>query len=147
PTRAKRNTHRRGCAMARSDNLHDLPRDLPVPVDDGACRHLSGLTAPAVTLPATSGGAVDLRAAARDKAVLFCYPRTGRPDVDPPPGWNQIPGARGCTPQTCAFRDRSAEFARLGVRVFGVSTQSPEDQREAAERLALPFPLLSDIHL
>jgi len=76
--------------------------------------------------------------------VVYIYPRTGRPDVDPPTGWNQIPGARGCTPQSCAFRDHHAELAALGARVFGLSTQTTDYQKEAAERLHLPFPLLSD---
>ena len=76
--------------------------------------------------------------------MVYIYPRTGRPDVDPPTGWNQIPGARGCTPQSCAFRDHHAELAALGARVFGLSTQTTDYQKEAAERLHLPFPLLSD---
>jgi len=79
--------------------------------------------------------------------VVYCYPRTGEPDVEVPPGWNEIPGARGCTPQSCAYRDHHDEFLALGTRVFGLSTQAPEEQREAAGRLKLPFPLLSDLKL
>lgn len=79
--------------------------------------------------------------------VVYCYPRTGKPDEDPPPGWNEIPGARGCTPQACAFRDHYRELEALGAQVFGLSAQSSEDQREAAGRLHLPYELLSDEEL
>jgi peroxiredoxin len=117
---------------------------LPVPEDDGAARHLSGLRMPSTTLAATDGSSVDLSSLA-GRAVVYAYPRTGRPGEPNPDGWEAIPGARGCTPQTCAFRDHFAELQALGVRrLFGLSTQSTEYQREAAERLHLPFPLLSD---
>jgi len=129
--------------MARSDDLHALPPDLPVPVDDGACAHLPGMRLPAVALTSTAGRRVDL-AALPGRVVVYCYPRTGKPDEDPPPGWNEIPGARGCTPQACAFRDHYRELEALGAQVFGLSAQSSEDQREAAERLHLPYELLSD---
>ena len=76
--------------------------------------------------------------------VLFCYPRTGRPDEELPPGWDEIPGARGCTPETCGFRDRDQQFADLGARVLALSIQDGAYQREMAERLELPFPVLSD---
>jgi peroxiredoxin len=132
--------------MPRSDDLHRLPDNLPVPVDDGACAHLVGLSIPSLTLPATSGGRVDL-ASLDGRTVVYAYPRTGRPDQDIPPGWNEIPGARGCTPQSCAFRDHYAELQALGVRVFGLSTQDTDYQREAKERLHLPFDLLSDANL
>jgi len=132
--------------MARSDNLYELPKDLPVPVDDGACDHLPGIRIPSLPLMSTAGRLVDL-AALRGRTVLYCYPRTGRPDRDPPQGWNEIPGARGCTPQSCAFRDHHRELQGLGARVFGLSTQSAEYQKEAAERLHLPFELLSDSEL
>ncbi len=124
--------------------LTELPPGLPVPTDDGAAAHLPGTHLPPVTLPATDGSAVDLAGLA-GRIIVFCYPRTGRPG-DPPlvDDWDLIPGARGCTPQSCAFRDLSAEFQTLAVRVFGLSAQSTEYQREAAERLHLPFPLLSD---
>lgn len=129
--------------MPRSDDLYSLPPDLPVPVDDGAADHLRGARLPAVALPATSGGPVDL-SALTGRTVLYCYPRTGRPDEAPIAGWNEIPGARGCTPQSCAFRDHHRELAGLGAAVFGMSTQPTGAQREAAARLHLPFPLLSD---
>lgn len=133
-----------------SATAHDptlLPDDLPVPVDDGAGAHLRGRELPALSFPATSGGTIDLRAASAGTFVLYLYPRTGRPGVDPPTGWNEIPGARGCTPQACAFRDHHDELARLGASVAGLSSQATEHQREAAERLHLPFPLLSDPEL
>jgi peroxiredoxin len=129
--------------MTRSDDLYQLPADLPVPIDDGACDHLVGLRIPLVALPSTSGRLVDLFAL-MDRTVLYCYPRTGRPDVEPPAGWNDIPGARGCTPQACAFRDHYQELRALGADVFGVSTQDTGYQREAVSRLHLPFELLSD---
>jgi peroxiredoxin len=130
--------------MARSDDLYALPPDLPKPTDDGACDHLPGCRLPAIALAATDGTTVDL-AVLPGRSVVYCYPRTGRPDQEVPPGWNAIPGARGCTPQSCAYRDHHAELAALGARVFGLSTQEPAYQREAAERLHLPFPLLSDV--
>jgi peroxiredoxin len=132
--------------MARSDDVYVLPGSLPTPVDDRACAHLTGLRLPAVALPSTEGREVDL-VAHTGKSIIYCYPRTGRPDVEPPPGWNEIPGARGCTPESCAFRDHAAELRALGARVFGLSTQTTEYQRDAAERLHLPFELLSDATL
>jgi peroxiredoxin len=132
--------------MTRTDNLYQLPDDLPVPVDDGACDHLLGLAVPSIALAATSGGSVEL-AALDGRTVVYIYPRTGRPDQEVPTGWNEIPGARGCTPQSCAFRDHHAELQALGARVFGLSTQDTEYQREAVERLHLPFDLLSDADL
>jgi peroxiredoxin len=132
--------------MPRQDDVYQLPADLPVPVDDGACAHLAGVRLPPVPLASTAGRAVDLAALA-GRTVVYCYPRTGRPGQEPPPGWNEIPGARGCTPQSCAFRDRYGEIVGLGARVFGLSTQTPDDQREAVERLHLPFELLSDAGL
>ena len=126
-------------------NLHKLPPDLPVPVDDGACDHLPGMEMPPVELPATTGAALNVAEASHDgPAVFFFYPRSGRPDEPRIPGWDDIPGARGCTPQSCAFRDHFSEFEALGVRVFGVSTQDTEYQREFAEWTKLPYPLLSD---
>jgi len=128
-------------------DLTDLPEGLPVPVDDGRARHLTGLAVPSVPLPATSGGHTDL-SAVPGRAVVFAYPRTGQPGQPPlVPDWDLVPGARGCTPETCAFRDLSADFAKRGVRVFGLSTQEPAYQRELAERLHLPFPVLSDATL
>jgi peroxiredoxin len=129
--------------MVRSDDILTLPPDLPRPVDDGGARHLSGAAIASVPLPSTAGGSVDLARLA-GRTVVYCYPRTGRPDEEPPDGWNLIPGARGCTPQSCAFRDHHGELAALGARVFGLSTQDTTYQREAVERLHLPFPLLSE---
>ena len=132
--------------MPRSDKLHELPANLPVPVDDGACAHLTGMRLPSVLLASTAGRLVDL-AVLPGRSVVYCYPRTGRPDHDPPEGWNAIPGARGCTPQSCAFRDHRRELQALGASVFGLSTQRTDYQREAAERLHLPVELLSDAEL
>ena len=128
----------------RSDNIHELPKDLPVPQDDGACDHLAGMTLPPIGLPSTRGRVVDLSRLA-GTVVVYVYPRTGRPDRELPTGWNAIPGARGCTPQSCAFRDHHEELRRAGAgQVFGLSTQDTAYQREAVERLHLPFDLLSD---
>jgi peroxiredoxin len=125
-------------------NPHFLPPDIPVPQDDGAARHLAGLALPDIALPATSGPPVNL-SKLKGRTVLYIYPRTGVPGVDAPPGWDQIPGARGCTPQSCGFRDHFAELKTLGVdHVYGLSTQDTAYQREVAERLHLPFAILSD---
>jgi peroxiredoxin len=130
--------------------LHDptqLPEDLPIPQDDGAARHLPGMRLPDISLPATDGTKVSL-AWLPGRAVVYIYPRTGRPGHDLPTGWDAIPGARGCTPQSCAFRDHFAELTALGVtHLYGLSTQDTAYQREAADRLHLPFPLLSDADL
>jgi peroxiredoxin len=132
--------------MARSDNVYDLPPDLPVPADDGQCDHLVGMQVPPVALPSTAGRTVVL-SNLPGVTVVYCYPRTGRPGEASPAGWDEIPGARGCTPQSCAFRDHYSELQRLGAEVFGLSTQATEYQREAAERLHLPLELLSDAGL
>ncbi len=117
---------------------------IPAPPDDGAARHLVGATMASAPLPATNGQMVDL-SAAPGRVVVYAYPRTGQPGIENPDGWDMIPGARGCTPQSCSFRDHFAELRGLGVEhLFGLSTQDPDYQREAAERLHLPFPLLSD---
>lgn len=121
-------------------NLTDLPR----PVDDGACDHLPGLAMPSVRLPSTAGRLVDLGVLSAPRTVIYCYPRTGRPGQALPDGWDAIPGARGCTPQACAFRDHHRELADLGAEVYGLSTQTTEYQRELALRLHLPFEVLSD---
>ena len=128
-------------------SIHDptvLPPDIPAPQDDGAARHLAGLKLPSVSLPATDGTNVDL-SALKDLTVVYIYPRTGRPGQALPTGWNGIPGARGCTPQSCSFRDHFDELRSLGVRqLYGLSTQDSDYQREAVERLHLPFAILSD---
>jgi peroxiredoxin len=136
--------------MREAPGAHDptfLPPDIPVPQDDGAARHLAGVKLPDLALPATRAPPVNL-AKLKGRTVLYIYPRTGVPGVDAPPGWDDIPGARGCTPQSCGFRDHFAELKALGVaQVYGLSTQDTAYQREAAERLHLPFPLLSDADL
>ena len=125
-------------------DLTSIPEGLPVPVDDGRARHLTGLAVPSVPLLATTGERIDL-STIPGRAVVFAYPRSGQPGQPPlVPDWDLIPGARGCTPETCAFRDLAADFGKLGIRVFGLSTQEPAYQRELAERLHLPFPVLSD---
>jgi peroxiredoxin len=133
--------------MAEAPGTHNpqfLPPGIPVPQDDGAARHLAGMILPDLALPATDGSAVNL-ARLKGRTVVYIYPRTGVPGVDAPPGWDDIPGARGCTPQSCSFRDHFAELKGLGVaRVFGLSTQDTAYQREAATRLHLPFAILSD---
>lgn len=126
--------------------LEWLPEGLVAPVDDGACAHLPGLRLPALTLPSTGGAPVDL-SGLPGRTVLYAYPRTGQPGQSLPTDWDVIPGARGCTPQSCAFRDHHAELAAAGARVFGLSTQGTAYQAEAAGRLHLPFPLLSDAEL
>jgi peroxiredoxin len=128
-------------------DLTKLPAGLPVPVDDGACEHLLGHTIPAIAMPSTAGRTVNLADATASRAVLFLYPRTGRPAEPPPDGWDAIPGMRGCTPQSCGFRDLRQDFARLGVTIFGISTQDPAYQAEFAARMHIPFEILSDCDL
>jgi peroxiredoxin len=130
----------------RRDDLPTLPPDLPVPIDDGAYDHIRGRDLPAVALLSTAGYSVRL-----DRlpglVILFIYPRIGRPDVEPLgglEGWTAVPGARGCTPEACGYRDLHVELAALGATVYGVSTQRSGEQREAAQRLHLPYLLLSD---
>jgi len=128
-------------------SLTELPVDLPVPVDDGTADHLPGLRVPALQLASAAGRLVDLGALGPGRTVLYCYPMTGRPDRPVPQAWDAIPGARGCTPESCGFRDHARDLENLGARIFGVSVQATEDQQEAAERLQLPFELLSDRRL
>ncbi|HNU65592.1 MAG: peroxiredoxin [Methylotenera sp.] len=123
-----------------------LPDNLPIPLDDGACSHLLGLELPDVILKSTSNDAINL-SAIDGWVVLFCYPRTGQPNQALPEGWDAIPGARGCTPQACAFRDDYQKITALGAKVFGLSSQSSDYQKEASLRLHLPFSLLSDVDL
>ncbi len=128
----------------------ELPDDLPVPVDDGACDHLTGAAVPDVALASTAGGTVRLADPAAPRTVVFAYSLTARPGEEPPggeAGWNAIPGARGCTPQACAYRDEAARFGELGVRLYGLSTQDTGYQREMATRLGLPYEVLSDAGL
>jgi peroxiredoxin/catechol 2,3-dioxygenase-like lactoylglutathione lyase family enzyme len=137
-------------AAREAPGQHDptvLPPGIPIPQDDGVARHLTGMKLPDLALPATRRGAFNL-ALILGRTVLYIYPRTGVPGIDLPPGWDDIPGARGCTPQSCGFRDHFADLKALGVdHVFGLSTQDTKYQREAAERLHLPFPILSDSEL
>jgi len=121
-----------------------LPDNLPVPQDDGAARHLAGMRLPSLALPSTGDAAVDL-SKLKGRTVVYVYPRSGRPGQVMPTGWDAIPGARGCTPQSCGFRDHFADMQRLGVAaLYGLSTQDTTYQRELAERLHLPFAILSD---
>jgi peroxiredoxin len=123
-------------------NLPDLSK-VPIPQDDGACAHLVGEKLPQVKLTSTRGNQLDL-SVIEGKVVFYCYPMTGRPGVSIPAGWEQIPGAAGCTLQSCAFRDHYAELQAIGVQVYGLSTQDSSYQQEVVERLHLPFELLSD---
>lgn len=123
-----------------------LPEGLPVPVDDGAADHLPSKLVPPLFLE-TTDGELNLAAAARKLLVLYVYPRTGRPGVESPPGWDATPGARGCTPQSCGYRDWSEEFRQLEATVIGLSAQTIEDQREAVERLRLPHAVAADPEL
>lgn len=124
-----------------------LPDDLPLPEDDGAVDHLTGSTLPALRLPAAVGGSLGLAEAAAERLVAYVYPRTGKPGEPLPAGWDDIPGARGCTPQSCAYRDAMTEFSALGATVVGISAQPSREQREFAQREHIPFALLSDAEL
>lgn len=131
---------------ASRPKTHDplvLPEGLPVPIDDGAADHLPGRTIPGVVLPSSMGD-VALADEAAHRLVLYVYPQTGPPDRPIPPGWDELPGARGCTPQSCGFRDHAADLAAFGARVAGVSSQSLAEQQELAARLHMPFPIISD---
>ena len=125
------------------DKLTQLPPDLPIPVDDGACNHLLGIYLPSISLLSTQGEYVDL-SMILGRVVVYCYPMTGQPGISLPDKWDGIPGARGCTPQSCNFRDHYQQLNKLGASVFGLSTQSTNHQLEAKTRLHLPFELLSD---
>jgi peroxiredoxin len=118
------------------DDINSLPKNLPAPVDDGACRHLTGLAVPSIELPSTANRSVNL--------AKVAAPRTGKAGQEPPPGWNEIPGARGCTPESCGFRDHHKELKSLHAEVFGLSSQTTEYQQEMVARLHLPFEVLSD---
>lgn len=129
-----------------NDDIMLLPSDLPIPRDDGACDHLTGLQIPAIALNSTSGRRVQL-SELRGWTVVYAYPRTGEEGLAPPAGWDEIPGARGCTPQTCGFRDHFGELTALRASVFGMSTQTTDYQREMVDRLGVPFEVLSDADL
>lgn len=125
-------------------DLTQLPTDLPVPVDDGATVGIEGSRLPALRLASTLEPDVDLREASAGRLVLYVYPRTGVPGQPSPQGWDQIPGARGCTPENVAFRDREHEIRDLGATVMGLSSQLLEEQREFSQRERIPYPLLND---
>ena len=126
-------------------NLNQIPLNLPVPLDDGLADHLIGMKLPSLSLLATNATKVDL-SQVQGRFVVYCYPRTGTPNTSLPEGWDQIPGARGCTPQSCAYRDHYQELKALGAEVFGLSVQTTQYQTEMVNRLHLPFPVLSDEH-
>ncbi|OKH16903.1 peroxiredoxin [[Limnothrix rosea] IAM M-220] len=126
--------------------LSKLPQGLPEPEDDGACDHLLDCSLPELSLLSTQGAMVNI-SKAKNYLVLYCYPMTGKPGVALPQGWDQIPGARGCTPQSCAFRDHYQDLTALRAEVYGISTQASDEQVEAKKRLHLPFELLSDVNL
>jgi peroxiredoxin len=133
--------------MSVLHNPLDLPEDLPAPKDDGAAKHLPGMKLPALPLIATDGSKVDL-SALKGRTVVYAYPRTGQPGKALPTGWDAIPGARGCTPQSCSFRDHFRELKVAGTdHLFGLSTQDTDYQREVVERNHLPFTILSDADL
>ena len=126
------------------DAFYELPSNLPVPVDDGAAKHLAGMHVPAITLASTAGRRVNLADLGPERTVIYCYPRTGAPGQPVPKGWDEIPGARGCTPESCSFRDHYQQLRNLKTQVFGLSTQTTEYQQEMVARLHLPFEVLSD---
>jgi peroxiredoxin len=135
---------RRARAQDPADRLGSLPPNLPVPVDDGASDHLAGMTVPSIRLRSTRDRWVDLSKEPGSRIVVYCYPRTGRPDQPTPDGWDSIPGARGCTPETCGFRDHHEDLRKLGAEIFGLSTQTTDYQKEMVARLKVPFEVLSD---
>ncbi len=129
-------------------NLNQLPANLPRPIDDGGARHLVGMALPNLALRSTSNRLVNLaKITTAPRIVIYAYPMTGRPDRPLPTGWDDIPGARGCTPETCGFRDHRKDLAKLHAAVFGVSTQDTEYQQEMVKRLEVPFEVLSDQRL
>jgi peroxiredoxin len=135
-------------AMAqRPDSFMQLPPNLPVPLDDGGCDHLPGMKFPSIALRSTKGRMVNLADLAGERLIVYAYPRTGAPGSTVPSNWDEIPGARGCTPQSCSMRDHYKEVKALGAEIFGLSTQTTEYQKEAVDRLHLPFEILSDVDL
>src|ERR1051325_11201821 len=128
-------------------NLNALPANLPRPKDDGGARHLKGMALPDIALPSTSNRLVNLSKVTAPRIVIYCYPMTGRPDRQLPQGWDDIPGARGCTPETCGFRDHHKDLAKLQTEVFGLSVQDTPYQQEMVKRLEVPFEVLSDEHM
>jgi len=133
-------------AQQATSNLNALPPNLPRPKDDGGAKHLRGMAVPDLELPSTSNRQVNLSKISAPRIVLYCYPMTGQPGKPLPAGWDDIPGARGCTPETCGFRDHHKDLATLHAEVFGLSTQSTAYQQEMVKRLEVPFEVLSDEH-
>ena len=131
-------------ALPQTPNLNTLPANLPRPKDDGGAKHLTGMALPDLELPSTSNRRVNLSKITAPRIVIYCYPMTGQPGKAVPAGWDDIPGARGCTPETCGFRDHHKDLAKLHAEVFGVSTQSTAYQQEMVKRLEVPFEVLSD---
>jgi peroxiredoxin len=138
---------REGSAQQQPRNLMELPANLPRPKDDGAAKHLTGMALPDLELPSTSNRTVNLSKVSAPRIVIYAYPRTGQPDKPSPPGWDDIPGARGCTPEICGFRDHHKDLQKLGAEVFGLSTQDTPYQQEMVARLKVPFEVLSDEHM
>jgi peroxiredoxin len=134
-------------AQQAAGNLNELPKNLPRPKDDGGARHLRGTAVPDLDLPSTANRLVNLSKIAAPRIVVYCYPMTGQPGKALPAGWDDIPGARGCTPETCGFRDHHKDLAKLHAEVFGLSTQSTAYQQEMVKRLEVPFEVLSDERL
>jgi peroxiredoxin len=134
-------------AQQVAGNLNELPANLPVPKDDGGATHLRGMAMPDLELPSTANRRVNLATVSAPRIVVYCYPMTGQPGKALPAGWDEIPGARGCTPETCGFRDHHKDLAKLRADVFGVSTQSTPYQQEMVKRLEVPFEVLSDEQL
>jgi peroxiredoxin len=137
----------RARAAQQATSLNELPANLPRPKDDGAARHLKGMAIPDLALPSTRNRLVNLSRITAPRTVIYCYPMTGQPGKTLPAGWDDIPGARGCTPETCGFRDHHKDLARLHAEVFGLSTQDTPYQQEMVKRLEVPFEVLSDEHL
>src|SRR5207244_7506959 len=134
-------------AMTREQqtpNINELPPNLPVPKDDGGARHLPGMTMPDLELPSTANRLVNLSKVNAPRIVVYCYPMTGQPGKALPAGWDDIPGARGCTPETCGFRDHHKDLAKLRAEVFGLSTQTTAYQQEMVKRLEVTFDVMSD---
>ena len=134
-------------AQQAAGSLAQLPANLPVPKDDGGAKHLRGRAIPDLELPSTANHRVNLAKISAPRIVVYCYPMTGQPGKALPAGWDEIPGARGCTPETCGFRDHHKDLAKLHAEVFGLSTQSTAYQQEMVKRLEVPFEVLSDEHL
>ena len=134
-------------AQQATSNLNTLPANLPRPKDDGGARHLKGMALPDLELMSTSNRRVNLAKISAPRLIVYAYPRTGEPGKPSPAGWDDIPGARGCTPETCGFRDHHKDLAKLHAEVFGLSTQSTAYQQEMVTRLEVPFEVLSDEQL